>query len=113
MKTFVTAAVLVSCVISVPLRGWSTDKKGEPLLPRLHARLAAREPVEIVCLGDSVTGVYYHTGGRRAYAEMIPFALRAVFPEAQVTMVNAGISGNTTRDGLARLERDVLAHKPD
>ena len=27
---------------------------------------AGKEPVRVVCLGDSVTGVYYHTGGRRA-----------------------------------------------
>lgn len=29
-----------------------------------------------------------------------------------IKIVNQGISGNTTEDGLARLERDVLAHKP-
>src|SRR5262245_1454666 len=69
-------------------------------------------PVKIVCLGDSITGVYYHTGGRRAYPEMLEVALRRLYPKASVRVVNAGISGNTTRDGLARLERDVLAHEP-
>lgn len=28
-------------------------------------------------------------------------------------MINAGISGHTTVNGLARLERDVLSHRPD
>ena len=30
----------------------------------------------------------------------------------EATMINAGISGNTTPAGLARMDRDVLAHKP-
>lgn len=70
-------------------------------------------PVTIVCLGDSVTGVYYHTGGRRAYPEMLELAIRRVIPSADVKVINAGISGHSTTDGLKRLDPDVLAHKPD
>ena len=70
-------------------------------------------PVTIVCLGDSVTGVYYHTGGRRAYPEMLEVAIRKAMPQAQVRVINAGISGHSTTEGLARLDRDVLQHKPD
>ncbi|MDZ4402630.1 SGNH/GDSL hydrolase family protein [Prosthecobacter sp.] len=73
---------------------------------------AGREPVRIVCIGDSITGVYYHTGGLRAYPEMLQIALQKIHPQAQVTVRNAGISGDTTTGGLKRLERDVLAHKP-
>ncbi|MEX1231758.1 MAG: GDSL-type esterase/lipase family protein [Planctomycetaceae bacterium] len=83
------------------------------LLPKTHDKLANHKPLKIACLGDSVTGIYYHTGGRRAYPEMIPFALKAADPQIDVTVVNAGISGNTTVNGLDRLERDVLKHKPD
>lgn len=71
------------------------------------------EPRKIVCLGDSVTGVYYHTGGRRAYPEMLELGLRTLFPKANISVINAGISGHTTKEGLARLERDVLGHEPD
>ncbi|MCA9039741.1 MAG: SGNH/GDSL hydrolase family protein [Planctomycetaceae bacterium] len=70
-------------------------------------------PVNVVCLGDSVTGVYYHTGGRRAYSAMVEIGLRRVFPKKQINVINAGISGNTTVDGLNRLERDVLSKSPD
>ena len=66
----------------------------------------------IVCLGDSVTGVYYHTGGHRAYPEMLELALRQAHPHAPIRVINAGISGHTTIDGLARLEQDVLQHHP-
>lgn len=70
------------------------------------------QPATIVCLGDSVTGVYYHTGGRRAYPEMLELAIRKADPAANVRVINAGISGHTTRDGLARFDRDVLKHQP-
>ncbi len=70
------------------------------------------EPVTIVCFGDSVTGLYYHTGGRRAYTDLLQLAIQRVYPSAEVTTFNAGISGNTTRDGLTRIDADVLAKKP-
>jgi lysophospholipase L1-like esterase len=72
----------------------------------------AKEPVRIVCIGDSITGVYYHSGGMRAYPEMLQIALQKLHPKATVTVRNAGISGDTSKGGLARLERDVLAYKP-
>lgn len=72
----------------------------------------AKEPMRIVCIGDSITGVYYHSGGMRAYPEMLQIALQKLHPNAKITVRNAGISGDTSKGGLARLERDVLAHKP-
>jgi len=64
----------------------------------------------IVFLGDSITeagaGPHgYVTLARRALAEKIP----AAPPE----VIGAGISGNRVPDLLARLDRDVLARKPD
>lgn len=81
--------------------------------PGIAEKFQTHRPAKIVCLGDSVTGIYYHTGGRRAYPEMLEVALRRAWPGAEVSVVNAGISGNTTVDGLRRLEKDVLGHKPD
>ncbi len=69
--------------------------------------------MRVVCFGDSVTGVYYHTGSRRAYADMLGIALRRFASEAQVEMINAGVSGHTTVNALARLHKDVLSQKPD
>jgi len=69
-------------------------------------------PVRIVGFGDSITGVYYHTGGRRAWCDMLGIALRQTYPQAKLELHNAGVSGNTTAAGLARINRDVLACKP-
>jgi lysophospholipase L1-like esterase len=72
-----------------------------------------QEPGTIVCLGDSVTGVYYHSGGTFAYPELLELGIRQAFPDLRIRVINAGISGNTTQDGLARLDQDVLAHQPN
>lgn len=117
----------------VDLDEWTTDgchpnpaghhRMAEGMLPVLEQavdppsktqqKLRTGEAVKVVCFGDSVTGVYYHTGSRRAYADMLQIALTRIAPDSQVEVINAGISGHTTADALKRIERDVLAHKPD
>jgi len=92
---------------------WSKPKQPS-LLPEIAEKLkAGSDLVRTVCFGDSVTGLYYHTGSRRAYTDMLGIAFRRSFPDANVTLVNAGISGHTTRDALKRIDRDVLRHQPD
>ncbi len=73
---------------------------------------SGNESVRVVCFGDSVTGVYYHTGGRRAWPDILGIALKKQYPKAKVEMFNAGISGNTTQAALERIDRDVIARKP-
>lgn len=117
----------------VKLREWTTDgchpnpaghrKVAAAMLPvvrqafgpeqKARQKLLAGKPVRVVCFGDSVTGVYYHTGSRRAYPDMLGIALHRVSPRAKVEMINAGISGHTTVNALARIDRDVLRRKPD
>ena len=118
----------------VTLRDWTTDGchpnpaghrvLARTMLPvletalghaaRIHERMARTDRrVRVVCFGDSVTGVYYHTGSRRAYTAMLGLALERAVPGIRVRAINAGISGHTTANGLARIDSDVLAHKPD
>lgn len=55
--------------------------KASAQLPQISQLLSAgRQPVTIVCLGDSITGVYYHSGGVRAYPEMLEIALQRIYP---------------------------------
>lgn len=53
----------------------------------------------VVCFGDSITA--------RDYPRMLAERL----DDARV--LNAGVGGNTTAQGLERIEKDVLAHEPD
>lgn len=52
----------------------------------------------VVCLGDSIT----KSGYPQELGKMLP-----------IRVINAGVGGNTSRQGLARIEKDVLSHKPD
>ena len=75
----------------------------------------------IVFAGDSVTdmesaqpvgeGLFDNVG--RSYVRIIENMLSAVYPEVHVRVTNAGIGGNTSRDLLARFDRDVVQLNPD
>lgn len=81
--------------------------------------------VLIACLGDSVTHGCFetypnHTGGldvryapREGYIGKLQERLDRLYPAAAVSILNAGISGDSAPGGLNRLEQDVLCHKPD
>ena len=102
-----SALIAAFLAILNPVSTWADESK------QFRKRLSSGDPVRIVCFGDSVTGLYYHTGRRRTYTDMLGIALRKAVPNAKVSMINAGISGNTAVAGLKRLERDVLSKKPD
>src|SRR5437763_1138601 len=76
-----------------------------PAVAAVVKRLAAGEPTKIVCFGDSITGAYYHTGGERAWCDMLGLAIQRVYPQSRPEMINAGISGHTTVNGLATADR--------
>ncbi|MAM12879.1 MAG: arylesterase [Rhizobiaceae bacterium] len=64
----------------------------------------AREPVDLVVLGDSLVAGY-----ELGPAEDYPAQLEAALTEAgyQVAIANAGVSGDTTSGGLARVDWSV------
>ncbi|MEJ2202021.1 MAG: arylesterase, partial [Desulfuromonadaceae bacterium] len=72
---------------------------------------AADEPPSwrIVALGDSLTAGY-GLSSKQAFPPQLEKALKARGIMAEV--INAGVSGDTTADGLARLE-GALAEQPD
>ena len=75
----------------------------------------------IVFAGDSVTdmgstnpvgeGLYDNVG--RGYPRIVENMLSAYYPERYIRVTNSGISGNTSRDLLARFDRDVVELHPD
>ncbi|UUO07818.1 GDSL-type esterase/lipase family protein [Blastopirellula sp. J2-11] len=81
-------------------------------LSKVQQRLADGELTKIVCFGDSITGVYYHSGSKRAWCDMLGIALKIAYPNADLQMINAGRSGHTTVNALARIDRDVIAKQP-
>ena len=75
----------------------------------------------IVFAGDSVTdmgsqlpvgeGLFDNLG--KGYVRIIENMLVAYYPELNIRITNSGVSGNTSRDLLARFEDDVEKLNPD
>lgn len=94
-------------------------------IAKKQSGLVENPPATIVFLGDSVTqGCFecYMTGPRsletvfdypNAYSTRIREMFAILYPNAQVNIINSGISGDGTAVGLQRLERDVLSYHPD
>ena len=71
-------------------------------------KIAVKNGEKIAFLGDSITAAGRRPGG---YCQLVLAALKDQGIEAKP--VFAGISGHKSNQMLARLERDVLKHKPD
>jgi len=68
--------------------------------------------VTIVGFGDSITQAV-EVSIEKTWLSLLGTMLRDRWPKTPWTMINAGIGGNTSREGLARMEKDVLSHRPN
>jgi lysophospholipase L1-like esterase len=73
---------------------------------------ALPRPRTLVSFGDSVTAGVGRCGvaNWQTYSFLLEYRLKV--SGIRVEVLNMGVGGNNTRDGLKRLDRDVLAHKP-
>lgn len=81
--------------------------------------------VTVAFLGDSITQGCFEIGRdafgklkttndyENVYHAKFKKIFDKLYPDAPISIINAGISGTTSWDALSRLERDVLVHKPD
>ena len=84
------------------------DQKG--FVCRTRGDLEAGADVTIVAYGDSITAGF---AVRRGFPSFWKQMLKEKYPEAGVEMINSGISGDTTLDGLSRLDWAALSYEPD
>ena len=113
MSWRVIPLMMLACI----QQGWAAGcpRVSEQLAPLLgvQAELDAGEPLTIVALGSSSTEGAGASSARASYPARLQALLRAALPGVELRVINAGRSGETTADMLARLESDVLAHDPD
>ncbi len=83
----------------VPFLGLLIGCGARPEIANLDSKGTA-----IICFGDSLTQGEGASPGHD-YPSLLAQQLGR-------TVINAGVNGNTTRDGLARLDHDVLSHDP-
>ena len=68
----------------------------------------------MVCFGDSVTEGVPHCAPEDIFPAVLERRLNWRYgPDWTVTIHNAGVSGENTAEGLARLDSTVLVHRPD
>lgn len=89
--------VLAGLLVAV----WQTSLAAQELL--------VKDQQKIAFLGDSIT--QQGQGGPLGYCQLVISGLKANGVNA--TLIGAGISGHKSNDMLARVERDVIAKKPD
>ncbi|MEL6049024.1 SGNH/GDSL hydrolase family protein [Methanothrix soehngenii] len=77
---------------------------------RTRQELESGAEATIVCFGDSITAGY---AVRRGFPSFWLESLRQRFPDSKIEMINSGISGDTSQDGLGRLDWAVLSYEPD
>ncbi len=98
LKSLLTPALLMTCLI-LPEGKITAAEKG---------KIAVKNGEKIAFMGDSITAAGKRKGG---YCQLVLSALKDQGIEA--VPVFAGISGHKSNQMLARLENDVLRHKPD
>jgi acyl-CoA thioesterase-1 len=82
-------------------------------LDRTKRRLAAGLPVTIVAIGSSSTAGAGASSPDHSYPSQLAVEFQQLFPGHPITVLNRGVNGEEASDMLARLDRTVLAEKPD
>ena len=92
---------------------WPVQAKQAQFLSRTREKLERGEAVTIAAFGDSITAGGEASAPERIYWQRWASALQARFPKAKITAVNSATGGDTTVQGLQRLQQKVLDRKPD
>jgi lysophospholipase L1-like esterase len=84
-------------------------------LPHVAHSLAAGSPLRIVAFGSSSTEGIGASSPAAAYPARLAAALKQAQPQSadRITVINRGIGGEAVDDMLGRLDRDVIAPRPD
>ena len=82
-------------------------------LPNTRKKLQAGEKARIVAFGDSITAGGEASEPSLIFWERWASALRGKYPRASIETTNGATGGDTTVQGLQRLEVMVLQQRPD
>lgn len=82
-------------------------------MKELMKRGQAGEPLRLGFLGGSITQGSLSSSPETCYAYRVFQWWETQYPKAEFTYINAGIGGTTSQFGVARVETDLLAYRPD
>lgn len=73
--------------------------------------------MKIIFFGDSITDCDRDRNDESSlgngYVKVLADKLRPIYPDMDISLINKGVTGNEVCDLLARVQRDVIDHKPD
>ena len=97
--------------------GNSNLKDGDakyPQLKKVYDRMARGEKVKIAYLGGSITwGATATDPQKTSWRALYTKSLEEKFPNAHIKAIDAAIGGKGSDLGVFRMDRDVIAYKPD
>ena len=102
MSKLVTAIVLL---LAAHLCAATTSRSAG--LYRFFDKLEKGQQVTVAAIGGSITM------RRSGWARKTVDKIREAYPENEIRFVNAGVSGSGSNLAVFRLQRDVIAHRPD
>jgi acyl-CoA thioesterase I len=82
-------------------------------LTRTARLVATHKPIKIVALGSSSTYGAGASTSAASYPSRLTEELARHFPGHEITVLNRGVNGDEAADMLARLDKAVIAEKPD
>jgi acyl-CoA thioesterase I len=85
---------------------------GAPL-PAVSAKLRSGGPLTIVALGSSSTTGFGAFGKHTTFPEVMKDELTRLHPGLRIDLINSGRIMEDLGDNIARLDADVLRHRPD
>ena len=78
------------------------------------AKMKAKQPVLILCVGDSITaGTSLRDREKDRYATVLQGLLRKQYGYDAITVRSVAVGGGHTHDSIAWLDRDMVLGKPD
>jgi acyl-CoA thioesterase-1 len=82
-------------------------------LPNSQAALKANEELIVVAFGSSSTQGWMASNPGHTYPAILQEALSFALPQVHVAVINRGIGGQDATEEVARLDKDVLALRPN
>ena len=68
--------------------------------------------ITVVAFGNSIT-LASRQSEEKKWIRLLEAKIKTAYPKLAFHFINSGVGGNTSREGLIRIERDVLTHQPD
>ena len=92
---------------------WPVQKSQTEFLPKTQRRFASGQRVKIIAFGDSITAGGDATEPSLIFWQRWADELRFRHPGSTIEAINGATGGDTTVQGLQRLEQKVLSQNPD